>query len=548
MIVASVSALAADDGSITITNAEIGKTYSLYKLFDATVGPNGETAYMLPDGKNVTNDTFFNMYFEIKNGNIIPKSEFTEAVLKTDDFKTWATGFGTQVGETQTATGDTVAFNNLAYGYYFVTTNNGSVITVDSANKSASVIDKNAQIDFDKNIILQAAAEGKEEVLGKFNEAGLDIPVPFVIDVTSKNYDGADKVFKYRIKDTIDTGFTFTDDPVVKVGDATLATTAYTIKYYTDATKQTEVTAANKAQAQYFEIIIPWTTDGTVNGDHLYSNNAKIRVTYNAILDHNKAANVKVGADPNLNNADLDYWKNTDSPDSDTPSGTKPRKTTKTWETALTIIKTDDKGAELKGAQFTLSTANGTKVSYVWKQEFVQDNANGTHWKLKDGTYTTDDPKAPNMDRSKYESTENKYKLEERAEVVQGSGTASSMSAYVGEDGKVKFSGLGTGTYTIEETVVPDGFNKADNITFTISFAVDNTDPQNPVGKFSSDNAKIVLDATNNVFNTTIVNNKGVELPETGGMGTTILYIGGSILVLAAVILLITKRRMNAED
>ena len=31
-------------------------------------------------------------------------------------------------------------------------------------------------------------------------------------------------------------------------------------------------------------------------------------------------------------------------------------------------------------------------------------------------------------------------------------------------------------------------------------------------------------------------------------MGSTILYIGGSILVLAAAILLITKRRMNAED
>jgi len=45
-----------------------------------------------------------------------------------------------------------------------------------------------------------------------------------------------------------------------------------------------------------------------------------------------------------------------------------------------------------------------------------------------------------------------------------------------------------------------------------------------------------------------IVNTKGVELPSTGGMGTTILYVGGSILVLAAVILLITKRRMNAED
>ena len=43
-------------------------------------------------------------------------------------------------------------------------------------------------------------------------------------------------------------------------------------------------------------------------------------------------------------------------------------------------------------------------------------------------------------------------------------------------------------------------------------------------------------------------NTKGTQLPSTGGMGTTLLYVGGSILVLAAVILLVTKRRMGAND
>ena len=52
----------------------------------------------------------------------------------------------------------------------------------------------------------------------------------------------------------------------------------------------------------------------------------------------------------------------------------------------------------------------------------------------------------------------------------------------------------------------------------------------------------------NNVFSTTVINNKGTELPSTGGIGTTLFYIGGGILVLAAVILLVTKRRMNAND
>jgi len=45
-----------------------------------------------------------------------------------------------------------------------------------------------------------------------------------------------------------------------------------------------------------------------------------------------------------------------------------------------------------------------------------------------------------------------------------------------------------------------------------------------------------------------VVNKQGTELPSTGGMGTTLLYVGGSILVILAAVLLITKRRMNAED
>ena len=44
------------------------------------------------------------------------------------------------------------------------------------------------------------------------------------------------------------------------------------------------------------------------------------------------------------------------------------------------------------------------------------------------------------------------------------------------------------------------------------------------------------------------VNTQGLQLPSTGGMGTTLLYVGGSILVVLAAILLITKRRMSSEE
>ena len=83
----------------------------------------------------------------------------------------------------------------------------------------------------------------------------------------------------------------------------------------------------------------------------------------------------------------------------------------------------------------------------------------------------------------------------------------------------------------------------------------DNADTSTPLGSstFNITNSgekqeKTATAASETDQSTKISNTKGTELPSTGGMGTTILYVGGSILVILAAILLITKRRMNAED
>ena len=55
-------------------------------------------------------------------------------------------------------------------------------------------------------------------------------------------------------------------------------------------------------------------------------------------------------------------------------------------------------------------------------------------------------------------------------------------------------------------------------------------------------------DVTTGVVETTVKNNSGATLPETVGMGTTLFYILGGVLVLAAVVLLVTKRRMNVAE
>ena len=123
--------------------------------------------------------------------------------------------------------------------------------------------------------------------------------------------------------------------------------------------------------------------------------------------------------------------------------------------------------------------------------------------------------------------------------------SAVDAKAEVGPDGVVRFVGLGAGTYTITETKTPSGYNTLDPVTVEIAFTA------NPTGEGAVHWSKTSGDATYNaetgVFEMTIENQKGTELPETGGIGTTLFYIIGAILVLGAGILLVTRRRMNAQ-
>ena len=175
------------------------------------------------------------------------------------------------------------------------------------------------------------------------------------------------------------------------------------------------------------------------------------------------------------------------------------------------------------------------------EKKYVADAA-GTYYKLKDGTYTAEAPNNDETHDSVYESTSETYKLVEEAKVMGEGQDPATISSYVDDEGKVKFTGLGAGTYKIEETVVPAGYNKADDIEFTIGYEI-NYETLDIT--WNSNNDKVVPDGTTKLFDTTVVNNKGTELPSTGGMGTTIFYVIGGILVLAAAIILISKRRVQ---
>lgn len=121
----------------------------------------------------------------------------------------------------------------------------------------------------------------------------------------------------------------------------------------------------------------------------------------------------------------------------------------------------------------------------------------------------------------------------------------------INEDGTIfSFEGLDDGDYRLTETKTPDGYNTIDPIEFTITaeHEIVSDDPRliSINGDAATGEITFTSDVDNGSVSTDIVNKSGSELPETGGIGTTIFYIVGSVLVAGAAILLITKKRMGA--
>lgn len=127
---------------------------------------------------------------------------------------------------------------------------------------------------------------------------------------------------------------------------------------------------------------------------------------------------------------------------------------------------------------------------------FVLKNEAGKYYKFADGAVTWVDAEA---DATEYKS---------------------------GADGKLdgEFTGLANGKYTLVEKTVPTGYNKAADKEITIE-----------KGNYEAGNLK---------QEATVENKAGSVLPTTGGIGTTMFYVVGSVLVIGAAVVLISKRRM----
>ena len=229
-----------------------------------------------------------------------------------------------------------------------------------------------------------------------------------------------------------------------------------------------------------------------------------IKVTYNATLNSNAAFNDK----GNQNKYHVSFYNNPNksttppdgTPPTDTPpTGDTPDDTTVVFTYELVFNKVDEKNEALNGANFKLEK----KVGSTW----LDVTAIHTEEGAINPTKTGDD----------YGSV-------------------------------FSFKGLDAGVYRLTETKKPTGYNQINPIEFTV--VADRNTGNTTVEGLRSDGLAMTptFNASNAKLEANIVNQKGITLPGTGGIGTALFYTAGTLLIAGGATLLITKKRMNVKE
>lgn len=529
------------DASITIQNTVEGKKYDIYRIFDATVNGDNvsytvnsawERFFTTGDGaeyllatkvegevtqvvngkdevvENMTaeqlsglNPITFNgdKYMNITNANIV---DFANAALA------YALDNNIAVAKTVDGTGADVTEAGLPFGYYMVYMEGASELVGSSASIcSLNNVTKNATLKIKATTpTIDKTADDQNAVV-----KGVGDDVNFTIKGKVPDTTLYTNGYTYKITDTMSTGLTFDqaklDKLTVKINDVDITNDTHEVEEDGVTKTVANVTKTMAKNGNGFELTIDVAQ---------YQNNvgAEIVVSYSATVNENA-----IGAtNPETNNATLTYSNNPAN------GGTGDFGTSTTIVKVYTATidvekfgKVNGVETKLDGAQFVLyKTVNDKNVYYQYKDgklDWVEDKNAATVATSQKDTGLLD----------------------------------------------TKFVGLGLDTYYLEEIEAPTGFNKLSApITIAINAYEDPNagDTEHPTAP--QDRVDVVVDENGNVTKTLFLNTlahtekvenlSGTELPETGGMGTTIFYTVGALLVAGAGILLVVKKRMGAAD
>lgn len=554
----SVTAMAA---TVTLpSDADLeGHTYVAYQIFSGTQSENGGALGDVAWGNGINSEAFLNAL----KADTTVKSLFSNCTSAADV----ATALATK--DTDSTEANTVAkiarkniinangkelaegSNELASGYYLIV----DTTDVSGPNKVVNA----ALLQVTNNITIRKktdkpSIEKKIKNNGEPNEAYRDSNNVAIGDTV--NYKLSSKVpdmtyydqYYFIMTDTMSKGLSYSDGTLaVKVGNNVL-----------------RETTSDTDQGQTYKLEKSTDADGKTVLKIIFSNfkqytkNDLVTVTYSATLNE-YASKGSVG---NPNKVDLEYSNKPDEKgtgvnkpgDNDKVTGKTPEDWTITYTTDLGIYKNDGSGKALSGVQFVMTGLKNNDQT-KFNENFVQDE-NGTYYKLKDGAYTTQTP--TDKTEKYYASITEKYILTTTVGTFTTETDEYSDTQTTGADGYAAFKTLAVGEYEIIELKTLDGYNMLEQpIRVKVECETPATvsagnEPASWKIEYSKDGGKTWANMSEDTSGKTsfllnVVNKQGSTLPSTGGMGTTIFYVVGTILVLAAAVLLITKKRMHAD-
>ena len=472
----------ADEVKYTITiNNSVG-TYEAYQIFKGDLA--GNVLSNIEWGTGVT-----------EAGKAAFGRVTAAEVAKTLDNETAAKAFATKISgylDTTAAVEGTVKITGLSAGYYLIknkTVNEGEAYTdfILQVVNNVKITPKGQKPTLEKQI---KHNDGEWGVVGD-NQIGDTVEFRTITTVPiTTGYTEYD----YTIFDEMSTGLTS------DVKDASGITIKINDEEKLDSSYYTVTVNANKFSVKV-DILKAIREGKIAEGNKLYT-------YYTGVL--NEDANVYDKGNQQ-NTAYLQYSNNPH----DTTKGETPHVTVYDWTFKMNVQKIDgaDKEKELKDAKFVLSKNGAVDLGTI--------DENGTPTKTE------------NLIKLVYDSENSTYRV----------ATASDKNiTYVMTAGNITIKGLDDAVdYYLYETKAPAGYNRlTEPVKFKINATYDETgDSCTAVSTKVGDKAAVTG------LKVSVENNAGTTLPSTGGMGTTVFYVVGGGLMAVAVVLLVTKKRME---
>lgn len=549
-------------GKIIIENATAGKEYKLYKVFDASyIGGTAEGTK--PAGATYTIKSTDPWYSLVSaSSSIFTLTEDSAhsgtyivsiAEGQQETAATWFQNVDASTLtpiKTETPDNNTVTFDGLDKGYYYIKSEVGATVTLTHANETRKVIDKNQQpgwgTDPNDNTkpggkFIKTGANGDGTEYGTLGTADIGGKLDYKIDIFSAtNYKGDKMIKEYIIEDTKGPAV-FMHFSTIKVwvngteltkgwvegvdetsnrshaigSSATPATSKGDAEWYVENTDNTD---------SKFSIHINWLND---DGTFKFDNNGKpnvIKITYEGVL---KSKGVVYGDNGNLNTATLFVLPNdsTERAQLGEPSETK----VVTYSGELFKYTTENGVRKpLAGAEFTITRAGGTEPLAFYPSKAYA----GVYYLATDENWNSEH--VDHRDETKKESMK-------------------VTTLVTPADGMIIIRGLAGGEYTVTETKAPDGYNK---LTAPITMPLKQGNNQGAGVTLTDVKKSLAADGSTlqspiefqNVHVREIENNKGTVLPETGGIGTTLFITLGALAVIGTGLFLVTNKRISKEN